>query len=653
MKLKATLLGLMSYFLITINANAIDSSIDILRARFNNWQMSYQSLTDSEQKKLLDSFKDYPLYPYAKYQYMTAHLGTITPKEINEFVRQNSDFPLSNSLMQSYLELLTKQQKWSEIETLDIDSSIASQCRYQYALLKLGKKAAALEPIKNIWSSADDLPSACDAIFEQWGKTKEKTANIILLRIELVLGKNNIKLARHLTEQLPNSYKTLKKNLLALYANPKTLPEFAKNISPGPFSKEIINLSFARFAAADADKAKTLIPTIVRQQKLTKSDEDAMFRAIANNYFKDSATDKQIKWRKQFIAKDRNTAQIEREIRQALKTNNLTDVAYWLALLPQSDKEKDEWQYWQAMILLNKNKNKEANEIFNRLIKSRGFYSMYSAQKLKLPYNYDFNYAVIDGVTSIPKERAILDDKYKNDITIKRIDELRFWSMLPEATKEWRNYLYSNVTNKEYAELARYAYSKGWAEHSVQATIAGKLWDNWLERFPIIYQDFFTSSLIGKAIPLSYSLAISRQESALDATVQSPVGARGLMQLMPGTATDSAKKIKNLSYRSTEQLYDPKTNIQIGTYYLDYVYQLFGNNRVLASAAYNAGPARVNRWLKESNGQLDVVAFIESIPFTETRNYVKSVLVYDYIYDLMLNNQPNMILRDNEVDYKY
>ncbi|WP_392561200.1 murein transglycosylase [Orbus sturtevantii] len=653
MKLKAILLGIVSYFLITTNTYAAPSSLEELRTRFNNWQTYYQSLTNSEQKKLLDSLKDYPLYPYAKYQYLQANLDTATAQQINEFVTQNSDFPFASTLTQNYLEQLTKQQKWDDIKTLNIDNSTASRCRYQYALFKQGKKSSALKPIKNIWLSADDLPSACDPIFNEWSKAGEKTANIILLRIELVLERNNIKLARHLTEQLPDNYKTLKKNLLALYNNPKTLPEFAKNIAPSSFSQKVVNLSFPRFASIDADKAKASIATIVTQQKLTKKDENSMFRAVASNYFKDSATDKQIEWRKQFIAKDGNAIQIEREIRQALKSNDIKDVAYWLAHLPEEDKQKDEWQYWQSIVLLDKKQEEEANQILNNLVKSRGFYSMFSAQKLKQLYHYDLKYAVIKDATSTSEESLILEQKYSNNAVMKRIGELRFWHMLPEATREWRNYLYSNTANKKYAQLARYAYYKGWAEHSIQATIAGKLWDNWLERFPVIYQDIFNASLSNKVIPLSYSLAIARQESALDATVQSPVGARGLMQLMPGTAKDSAKKIADLTYNSTEQLYDPEINIKIGTHYLDYVYQLFDDNRILASAAYNAGPNRVSRWLKESNGQLDAIAFIESIPFTETRNYVKSVLVYDYIYELMLNNQPSMVLHDNEVEYKY
>lgn len=653
MKLKAILFIAITSLLVMGNTYAATSSLDELRTRYNKWQSTYQSLTDTEQQKLLDSLKNYPLYPYAQYQYMNANIARLTVKDVNNFVQSNRDFPLSNTLMQNYIEQLTKQQQWNEIKKLDIDKSIASHCRYQYALLKLDEKKLALEPIKDIWLSAEDLPSACNPIFQEWSNSGEKTANLLLLRIELVLKKNNIKLARHLTEQLPDSYKTLKSNLLVLYSNPNSLPEFAKKISPTAFSQNIVNISFARFASQDPDKAKGLIPAIVKQQKLNVSDENAMYRTIANNYFKDSATDKQIEWRKKFIAKDRNTIQIEREIRLALKNNKLKDVAYWLNLLSPQDKLKDEWQYWQAMTLIDNNKPKEANNILNNLQKSRGFYAMYSAQKLKKPFNYDFNYSIIDGITSSEKESSILNKQYNNDPVIKRIDELRYWNKLPEATREWRYYLYSNINNKKYAELARYSYNKGWAEHSVQATIAGKLWDNWLERFPVIYQNIFTKSLVTKAIPLSYSLAITRQESALDATVQSPAGARGLMQLMPATAKDSAKKIGNLTYNSTEQLYDPAINIELGTYYLDYVYKLFNNNRILASAAYNAGPNRVTRWLKESNGQLDVVAFIESIPFTETRNYVKSVLVYDYIYELMLNHKPNSILRDNEVKYKY
>lgn len=653
MKLKTVLFAFFCYFLFTTNSYATTASLDKLRTQFNHWQNSYLSLNDTEQKKLLAELKNYPLYPYAQYQYFTNHLDTATPEQINQFVEQNSDSPLATSLVQLYSQKQTTLKQWSNITKLNIDNSIASQCRYQYALFQQGKKVAALKPIKRIWLSGDDLSSACDPIFAEWSKSGEKTANTILLRVELALQKNNIKLARYLTEQLPDNYKTIKQNLLALYNNPATLPNFAKNIYPSAFSRKVVNLSFARFANANVDKAKAAIPGLIKLQKLNNSDEKAMYRAIASHYFKDSATSEQIKWRDQFISQDRSTSLIEREIRQALRTNNMDSVAYWLNLLSVQDRQKDEWQYWKARVLLNNNQQEEANKILNSLLDNRGFYAMYSAQTLNKPYQFDFNYLVTAQASDSKKELSLLREKYADNNVIQRITELRHFKMHSEAVKEWRHYLYNNINDKQYAELARYVNSLGWGEHSVQATIAGKLWENWLERFPVVYEDIFNQSLKEKSIPLSYALAIARQESALDAAVQSPAGARGLMQLMPGTAKDSAKKIADLQYSSAEQLYDPQINIQLGTYYLNYTYQLFENNRVLSSAAYNAGPNRVNRWLQETNGKLDALAFIESIPFTETRNYVKSVLVYDYIYALVLGDKPDTILYDNEINYKY
>ncbi len=82
-------------------------------------------------------------------------------------------------------------------------------------------------------------------------------------------------------------------------------------------------------------------------------------------------------------------------------------------------------------------------------------------------------------------------------------------------------------------------------------------------------------------------------ESARNPKVKSPVGASGLMQIMPGTATHTVKMFSIPDYRGPGQLLEPETNINIGTSYLQYVYQQFGNNRIFASAAYNAGPGRV------------------------------------------------------------
>ncbi len=124
------------------------------------------------------------------------------------------------------------------------------------------------------------------------------------------------------------------------------------------------------------------------------------------------------------------------------------------------------------------------------------------------------------------------------------------------------------------------------------------------------------------------------------------------MQIMPATAAHTVKMYDIPGYSNSSQLLDPETNIQIGTQYLEYVYQQFDQNRIFASAAYNAGPGRVRSWLKTSAGNLDAVAFIETIPFSETRGYVKNVLAYDAYYRHFMG-KPDKILSDGEWNRRY
>ena len=632
--------------LFTKSAIAVNTQQD-LRANYKKWLNSYQSLNLDEQTALLKELKDYPLYPYAAVQYFQKNIKTVSPDMVSNFVTQYSKFPLTASLSQSFLSELTNRQDWAAIVDFPKDNSIQSNCRYQYALLQQGNQSV-IETVESLWLTGKELPSACDPLLNAWKDAGKQTNNIILLRIELAIEANNLKLARYLINLLDNDYKTTKSNLYALLDNPKKLEDFSKNIKTSNFTKKIVLASFPRVVKADMNFAQILLPKLVQQQHLSETELIALQKNLANRFFSDSATNEQIKWRDDYIAKYHDTTLVEKRIRVAIDENNYKDIAYWLSQLTPEDKLKEEWQYWQARVYLDQNKKNEANTILKKLSANRGFYGMVSAQLLKQKYSLNNQSRKITQA-----EIANLKSKYDNQTVIKRIKELRFWKKLTESTREWRFMLNNHVENNEYLDLAQYAYHKGWGDLSIQATISGKLWNNWTERLPIMYEDIYKQALKGKEISLSYALAISRQESAFDATIQSPAGAKGLMQLMPGTAKETAKKVSSISYTSTSQLSDPMTNIELGTYFLNNVYQQNAKNRILASAAYNAGPSRVKRWLNNSDGKLDAVAFIESIPFTETRNYVKNVLVYDYIYQNLLGQKRHNIFTANEFNRTY
>ena len=134
------------------------------------------------------------------------------------------------------------------------------------------------------------------------------------------------------------------------------------------------------------------------------------------------------------------------------------------------------------------------------------------------------------------------------------------------------------------------------------------------------------------------SHAIMRQESSFDRTAMSHVGARGMMQLMPGTARETAGKL-GLGYDQSRLTSDPQYNIMLGSKYFQDLMNSFGNYAPLAIAAYNAGPGNVRRWVRENGDprtpHVDVLKWIEDIPFFETRNYVHRVLENAVVYDAM------------------
>ncbi len=156
-------------------------------------------------------------------------------------------------------------------------------------------------------------------------------------------------------------------------------------------------------------------------------------------------------------------------------------------------------------------------------------------------------------------------------------------------------------------------------------------------RFPLAYQQNIFSMAKKLKLDPAWLFAITRQESAFKSDVRSPAGALGLMQLMPRTAQHIAKK-NRMAIRSDKQLIEPAFNIQLGSQYLRSLYEDLDGHTILATAAYNAGPSRIRQWLPEK--PLDADAWIETIPYQETRHYVKNVITYYSIYRELLG-QPH------------
>ncbi len=165
----------------------------------------------------------------------------------------------------------------------------------------------------------------------------------------------------------------------------------------------------------------------------------------------------------------------------------------------------------------------------------------------------------------------------------------------------------------------------------------------WQTLYPLAFFDIIEKLEPKDRVNPLLIISVIRQESRFSPTIKSPVGALGLMQVMPGTAKFAANKIGIKKYELT----NPVDNINLGSWYLKFTHSQVKNNSVLAIAGYNAGPTNVSRWIKEY-GTRDLDEFVEQIPFEETQNYVKAVLgnYWNYLrlYDRSISTKLDQFL---------
>jgi len=181
----------------------------------------------------------------------------------------------------------------------------------------------------------------------------------------------------------------------------------------------------------------------------------------------------------------------------------------------------------------------------------------------------------------------------------------------------------------------------GWYNRGIQAMIKGNLWDHLSIRFPLAYEPQVRKAADKNNIEPNLIFAIARQESAFAEKATSTAGAMGLMQLMPSTARATARRSGIKHHKS--DLFNPEHNIKLGSSYLNQLLQQYKGNRILATAAYNAGPHRVDRWLRKTPQDVAFDIWIETIPFKETRGYVQNVLAFSVIYAYRMGTATSLV----------
>lgn len=631
-----------SVCVLTISSAARADSLDEQRNRYAQIKQTWDQRQMETVQALMPTLKDYPLYPYLEYRQLTDDLMNQPTITVKNFIQANPTLPPARTLQSRFVNELARREDWRGLLAFSPEKpgTTEAQCNYYYAKWATGQQEEAWNGAKALWLTGKSQPNACDSLFGAWRASGKQDPLAYLERIRLAMKAGNTRLVTALAGQMPPEYQTISSALIQLANDPKTVMDFARTTGATDFTRQMAAVAFTSVARDDVENARLMIPSLAQAQQLNEDQTQELRDIVAWRLMGSDVTDEQARWRDDAIMRSQSTSLVERRVRMALGNGDRRGLNTWLARLPMEAKEKDEWRYWQADLLLERGREEEAKSILHSLMQQRGFYPMVAAQRLGEEYTL-----------KIDKAPSGVNAALVNGPEMARVRELMYWNLDNTARSEWAN-LVTSRTVEEKAQLARYAFDNHWWDLSVQATIAGKLWDHLEERFPLAYNDLFERYTRGKTIPQSYAMAIARQESAWNPKVRSPVGASGLMQVMPATAAHTVKKFNLPGYSSPSQLLDPETNINIGTTYLQSVYDQFGDNRIFASAAYNAGPGRVRTWLGNSAGRIDAVAFVESIPFSETRGYVKNVLAYDAYYRYFMGEK-DTLMSDSEWQRRY
>ena len=586
-----------------------------------------------KQRSQLDQ---YPLAPYLDYAYLTQHLPKQSNKTIRAFIQQYPDSPLANRLNRAWLKHLARNKQWQRYRQHYSAFPIASThyvCQHTQALLKGNKKQRkqALSQAKDLWMVGKSQPKTCDPLFKAWMKTGHPTSKEAISRFWLSVENNQIKLARYLEKKVSSkAHKAQIKAFWSIYNQPAAITR--KGLKPIPKNHRayVINMAYKRWF-----KQKPLAAVNswlkYRHSFLSKRDQqhpatEYMGIRLNARYHKDALT---------LSAKldpDYKLAELtERRIRTALTKQNWKQVHQGITHLPATEQEKPKWQYWLIVSDIHLNPAADHKMRLAELANDRSYYGFLAAEL----NNSDFKLNAIDAQPA-QTVLAVLEAKP----SVLRARELFRLGRLTDANREW-NAALSRMDEAEKQTAGYLAKSWGWHLQAIINAAKTKRWDHVALRFPHPHAEIFLTHARKNNLDLSFPVAIARQESAFLFNAQSRVGARGLMQLMPRTATSTAKK-HNVPFKKQTELFNPETNITLGSAYLGDMLKRFERNPAYASAAYNAGPHRVKRWLKD-RGHLPLDVWIETIPFKETRNYVQSVLAYRVIYDRLEGRETSLL----------
>jgi len=572
-----------------------------------------------------DSLKTYPLYPYLQAARIQQALGAdpdslaLVDRRAADFIAVYGQQPVSRNLRRAWLDSLARRAQWNQFLAVyhEVGATDPARCQSFIARIELGKIEGLAADIAKEWLTAHSLPD-CERPFAWLKENGALTTALIEERAHLALDNNNAEYARQIIQMLPpdrsaplfqwaSLLESPERSIDALIASPST-----------PVNGTALLAGWKRLARADRDAAKERYAKLVHARGFNRDTASpyALALALALAWDRDPAA---LEYFELVVPTDLDEPAREWWTRAALWSKDWKRAAQVINSMSDTNRQSARWRYWLARTMEESHDSQQAQAIYATLLPDDNYYSAMAAAHL--------NRSVTPHPQPIPLNPGLLKTLEETP-AMERARELFLCGMRPEAIAEWQ-FASESLSQDARLQSIRLAADWGWYEQAVTAATSQRVFNDYTLLYPRPYDAQVNAAARLAQLAPEIVYGIVRQESLYRIDAISTAGARGLMQLQPGTARSTARYYKRPTPAITD-LFDPYINTALGAARLRMLLDEFDGQIPVALAGYNAGPKAVMRWLPPE--PLDADIWIENIPYNETRGYVQRILWHSLMF---------------------
>ena len=571
----------------------------------------------------------HPLTQYIAYWRLNTGSNIASDNLVTDFLATYPDTWLAERVRGEWLKRIGQRELWpaylAEFPRLGRPDP-AHQCYARRAELAAGNRGQLKEAIA-LWFSGRDLPVACNALFAQLMNEGLINREDVWRRLRLALEANNPNVALTIATYLPLEDRVSAALLDQASRAPARLLQSAELQTGRRQDREVALYALAQLAKSNSFQAETAL----KRLSFPPAEQAYAWGQLAGHAARRHEAIA-LTWFDQAGTLALSDAQREWWVRIALRAGQWATVATVIDSMTETNREFSGWRYWRARAYKALGKTALATQLFTPLSREPNYYGQLALEEL--------GPMVSSPTINIKTGGEELEAAGRNP-GILRAMALYGLGLRTEATSEWA-WAIRAFNDRQLLAAAELARRVDWYDQAINTAEKTRENHDFELRFIAPYRELASAAAAENGLDEAWIFGLMRQESRFINVARSGVGATGLMQIMPNTGRWIARRLGIKGFEPRD-MNAPDTNIKFGTYYLKHVQTQLDGSPVLATAAYNAGPSRAQRW--RTAAPMEAAVYIESIPFTETRDYVRKVMSNAMYYAARFG-QPSTLLKD-------